>query len=322
MNRPFLAVAFFAIATIALGAQEANQSSPYQGVSTPPPDETIITSTTPEAKPPAGHPVQPQTPASTTASQARPAYPANANLAPAANAGPSAVSGDGTDAGIVQVAQPSGDSAAPVLSERSYAADPDGDIVHPAPLGPGDLGEGTTIRVQLLNDLSSSSSEEGEPFRSRVALDVMQGGQVLIPAGAEIDGRVADVSTGHFAGHGSMLLHPETVVMPNGTRFKLYAVVAGTPGSNSHVGSEGVISPNRRLKTGSIEYGGAVGVGVVAGASLGGPAGALAGGLIGAGLVTTHLLVNHAQANLDQGTYLDLTVTETMHLSQAGTVQN
>jgi hypothetical protein len=99
-------------------------------------------------------------------------------------------------------------------------------------------------------------------------------------------------------------------------------VVAGTPGSNSHVGSEGVISPNRRLKTGSIEYGGAVGVGVVAGASLGGPAGALAGGLIGAGLVTTHLLVNHAQANLDQGTYLDLTVTETMHLSQAGTVQN
>lgn len=318
MNRPFLAVAFFAVAVVALGAQEANQSSPYQGVSTPPPDDTIITSTTPEAKPPAGHPLQAQTPA--VATQA-PANPANANPAPLRTANMTAASGDGTDAGIV-LGQTTSDTAPPALSERSYAADPDGDIVHPVLLGPGDLGEGTIIRVQLLNDLSSSFSEAGEPFRSRVALDVTRSGQVLIPAGAEIDGKVVDVSTGHFGGHGSMQLHPETVVMPNGSRLKLYAMVAEAPGSNSHVGAEGVITPNRRLKTGSIEYGGAVGVGVVAGAALGGPAGALAGGLIGAGVVTTHLLVNHPQANLDQGTYLDLTLTETMHLGQAATVQN
>ena len=31
-------------------------------------------------------------------------------------------------------------------------------------------------------------SEKGDPFRSTVASDVMEGGQVLIPAGAEIDG--------------------------------------------------------------------------------------------------------------------------------------
>lgn len=320
MNRPFLAVAFFAVATLTLGAQDSNQSSTYQGVSTPPPDDTIITSTTPEAKPPAGHPLQAPTPAPAAVTQARPAYPSDANSAPLRTANMAPVSGDGTDDGIVLVGRPSTDSA-PALSERAYAADPDGDIVHPAPLGPGDLGEGTIIRVQLLDDLSSSLSEPGEPFRSRVALDVLQNGQVVIPAGAEIDGKVADVSTGHFGGHGSMLLHPETVIMPNGERVKLFAMVEGTPGSKSHVGSEGVITPNRRLKTGSIEYGGAVGVGVVAGAALGGPAGALAGGLIGAGLVTTHLLVNHAQANLDQGSYVDLILTETMHLGQPGAVQ-
>lgn len=313
MNRPFLAVVFFAAAAAALGAQQASQSSPYQGVSTPPPDDGIVTSTTPEPKPPAGHPmVQPAT------AQPAPAAKSAANLAPAPHANSSAQWGDGTDDGIVQVAQPSGDSTAPALSDRIDAGDPDGDIVHPAPLAPGDLGEGTIIRVQLLSDLSSSLNEKGDVFRSRVANDVMQSGQVLIPAGAEIDGRVADVSAGHFAGHGSMMLRPETVIMPDGARLKLHAAVIGTPGSKDHVGAEGVVSPNHRVKSGSIEYGGAVGAGAVTGAYLGGPAGALAGGLIGAGLVTVHLLVSHPQANLDQGTYLDLTLTERMHLDRPG----
>ncbi len=317
MNRPFLAVVIFAAAAAALGAQQASQSSPYQGVSTPPPDDGIVTSSTPEPKPPAGHPMeQPAT------AQPAPAAKSAANLVPAPHAGPSAQWGDGTDEGIVQVAQPSGDSAEPALADRTYADDPDGDIVHPAPLAPGDLGEGTIIRVQLLSDLSSSLNEKGDVFRSRVANDVMQSGQVLIPAGAEIDGRVVDVSAGHFAGHGSMMLRPETVIMPDGARLKLHAAVIGTPGSKDHVGAEGVVSPNHRVKSGSIEYGGAVGAGAIAGAYLGGPAGALAGGLIGAGLVTAHLLVNHPQANLDEGTYLDLTLTERMHLDRPGIAQN
>ena len=113
-----------------------------------------------------------------------------------------------------------------------------------------------------------------------------------------------------------MLLRPETVIMPDGARLKLHAAVAGTPGSNNHVGAEGVVSSNARIKSGSIEYGGAVGVGLVTGAYLGGPAGALAGGIIGAGLVP-HLLVSHPQAHLDEGTYMDLTLTENMHLDRA-----
>jgi len=71
--------------------------------------------------------------------------------------------------------------------------------VHPHPLRPGELPEGATIRVVLLDQLSTTASEKGEAFRSRVASDVLQGGQVLIPAGAEIDGRLAEVSSGHPA---------------------------------------------------------------------------------------------------------------------------
>ncbi len=310
MNRPILACALFALATTALVAQQSSQTSPYEGTSNPPPNDTIITSEQPVPipKPPAGHPMQ-QAPAAQPAPQAMNA-PQTAGPVPQQY-------GDGTDDGIVGVA-----SSAPGLVSRANSADPDSDIVHPEPLPPGTLGEGTLIRVQLINEISSALSEQGEPFRSRVASDVLQDGRVVIPAGAEIDGKVAQVTTGHFAGHGSLLLEPETVTLENGSRFQLHAMVASTPGSNLRVGSEGVITPGSRLKRNSIEYGGVVGGGMITGAVLGGPAGMLAGGIIGAGVVTTHLLLSHPQANLETGSYLMLTLTEQVRLVPEGSQGN
>jgi hypothetical protein len=304
MNRPILACAFFALATAALVAQDASQSSPYQGTSNPPPDDTIITSEQqpPIPKPSPAHPMQQQTPA------AQPA-PVLTHRRPTAVV-PQDAQTDGTDEGVVAVAPP-------VLNSLSSAYDPDGDIVHPAPLPPGTLGEGTLIRVKLLDELSSNLSEKGQPFRSRVATDVLQDGQVIIPAGSEIDGHVAEITTGHFAGHGSILLEPETVTLENGGKFKLHAMVASTPGTNARVDSEGIITPGSRLKRDGIEYAGVGGGGMIVGAALGGPAGMLAGGIIGAGLVTTHLLVSHPQTNLDAGSYLMLTVTEPVQLVPA-----
>jgi hypothetical protein len=223
---------------------------------------------------------------------------------------------DGTDEGVVGVAP------APALNTRVRTVDPDSDIVHPEPLPPGTLGEGTQIRIRLLNEISSSFSEPGQAFRGRVASDVLQDGQIVIPAGAEINGRVAQVSTGHFGGHGSILLQPETVTMENGSTFHLHVMVASTPGSNLRVGSEGVITPGSRMKRNGVEYGGVVGGGMITGAVLGGPAGMLAGGIIGAGVVTTHLLVSHPQANLEEGSVLMLTVTEPVRLVPAGSQGN
>lgn len=309
MNRPILACAFFALATTVLVAQDASQSSPYQGTSNPPPDDTITTSEqqAPIPKPPAGQLAQPQAPAA----QAAPLQPAPQSMARQDNSPVPRTYGDGTDEGIVGVA-----ASTPTLATR--ASDPDGDIVHPEPLPPGTLGEGTLIRVRLIDEVSSTFSEQGEPFRSRVATDVLQDGQVVIPAGAEIDGKVAQVEKGRFGGHGSILLEPETVTLENGSRFELHAMVDSTPGSNLRVGPEGVITPGSRLKKDGYEYAGVGGGGMVVGAILGGPAGMLAGGLIGAGLVTTHLLVSHPQANVEAGSYLMLTLTGQVKLVPAG----
>jgi hypothetical protein len=310
MNRPILACALFALAATGLVAQQSSQTSPYEGTSNPPPDDTIITSEQPVPipKPPAGHPMQ-----QTVAPQ-----PAPQVLNPSPTAAPVAQTyGDGTDEGIVGVAPSS-----PGLVTRAASADPDGDIVHPAPLPPGTLGEGTLIRVQLINEISSSLSEQGEPFRSRVVSDVMQDGRIVIPAGAEIDGRVAQVSTGHFAGHGSLLLEPQTVTLENGRKYQLHAMIASTPGSNLRVGPEGIITPGSRLKKDGYEYAGVGGGGMIVGAALGGPVGMLAGGIIGAGVVTTHLLVSHPQANLETGSYLMLTLTQQVRLVPEGSQGN
>ena len=56
---------------------------------------------------------------------------------------------------------------------------------------------------------------------------------------------------------------------------------------------------------------------LITGAILGGPAGALAGTIIGAGAVTTHLLISHPQATLEPGTVLFFTLTQPLNLVAA-----
>jgi len=305
-----------AATAVALGAQEANQSNPYQGTSNPPPDSTITTpapeaapQSSPQAKPSPSHYAPPPTQAAPTPQPAPPPYAAETVAAPA------------NDDGIVQVV-PADNAAQPALSPRSEMADPDGDIVHPAPLPQGELGEGTTIRVRLMASLSTSGSQPGESFHTQVASDVVQNGQVLIPAGSQIDGKVLSVSTGRAGGHGSMRLRPETVTLPDGSHFRLYAQLTDAPGSTDRIGNEGLVTPGSRLKKDGIEYGGAVGAGAVTGAILGGPGGALAGTIIGASVISVHLLVSHPQATLENGTVLLFTLSEPLNLVPAAPTGN
>ncbi len=320
MNRLILVCALLLISGAATRAQDVSQRSPYEGTSTPPPDDTIQTTETPQAKPHAAEPVRPEQTNAPTQPLVRAQTPASR---PVSN--DSASNYSDPDGGIVQVEQNSGaveQEVAPIQAGRVTAADPDGDIVHPRPLRPGELGEGTTIRVELLDRLSTTSSEKGEPFRSRVASDVLQGGQVLIPAGAEIDGRVAEVSSGHAGGRGSMRLQPETVILSNGSRYTLHADLTAAPGSRTRIDGEGTILPASRLKRDGVEYGGAVGGGAVTGAIVAGPVGALTGGLIGAGTVTAHLLINHPQATLEPGTVLIFSLSEPLLLEAIGASGN
>jgi hypothetical protein len=102
----------------------------------------------------------------------------------------------------------------------------------------------------------------------------------------------------------------------------MFAQLAGAPGSGLHVSNEGTVSPGSQFKRASIEYGGAVGAGAVTGAVLGGPGGALAGTIVGASVITAHLLINHPQARLEDGTYLLFTLNEPLNLVPAAQTGN
>ena len=308
MNRPIFVGAMLVAAAATLAAQN-QQPNPYAGTSNPPPDSTIQ-----DSQPAAPAPLPKPSPAQYP-QQATPAQPSAAQMPPAANSYAPANSAQGTDSGVAQVV-PDSDQQ-PALNQRPPMDDPDGDIVHPEQTPPGTLAYGTQIRVRLLEYLSTAYNRDGDTFRTRVLSDVYQGDQVLIPAGSEIDGRVTNISTGHVGGHGSMILHPETVILPSGAKFRMYAQLTATPNSKTRVGSEGTVAPGSRMKKDGIEYGVASGIGAASGAIVAGPAGAIAGTLIGASAITIHLLVDHPQAKLEPGTTLEFMLTEPLNLVSA-----
>ena len=301
MNPKTLAILIAASLSLATAAG-AQQASQYEGTSKPPSD---VIEASPDAPPP---PPIPKPSAARVAPQPSPAPQPTSY-------GPVAAPTASDDSIIPNIEPPRENNVA--LTKRAPVDDPDGDIVHVRAARPGELLEGTTIRVKLLDRLSSSGSEKGEQFRGEVAYDVLQDGRVLIPRGSSIEGRVTSASAGHFGGHGSMHLRPDAVVLPDGSRYQLHAETTGATGTKSRVGAEGSINPGSRAKKVGIEYGAVVGTGAVTGAVLGGPVGALTGSLVGAGIVTTHVLVNHPQATLEPGSILLFSLTEPMNLTPA-----
>lgn len=291
------AMTMAAMASAQQSAQDQSQSQ-YQGVSHPSDDPIVASPDTPPAAPKIAKP--------SAAVLAAPAEPQQQMVQPS-SAGPV-----DPDAGYVGQ---NGVQAQQAMNRQS--SDPDGDIVQVRTARPGELTAGTSMRVKLMDRISSRESEKGEPFRGTVASDVLQDGKVMIPAGATIEGRVNAVTSGHFGGHGSFRLQPDAVVLPDGSKFQIRAEVTGTPGSKTRVGGEGTVNPGSRAKKNGIEYGAVVGAGAVTGAVVGGPVGALTGGLIGAGVVTTHLMVDHPQATLEPGAILLFTLTEPMNLMPA-----
>ena len=322
MKRAMFLCAILVASAVTLTAQQTNQPGPYAGVSTPPPNDTITDEAPPQPAPAA----RPAKPSPDHYAATKPAAPAQPEVAPPNRIPPdfiTSANGDGTDAGIVELRGASQPAAArpagsPAVSPRLYASDPDGDIVHAQPLPPGELGAGTVIRVRMLNDLASGIDKAGDAFRSTVIQNVFEDGSLMIPAGSEIDGRVASVSPGEGLGSdGFMTLRPETVTLPDGTRYQIYAMVSAAPASHNRIGPEGEITPGMQVKRDSISYGAGVGAGAATGAILGGPVGALAGSVIGAAAITVHLLTSHPQANIHAGAPVEFTLTQPLNLVPA-----
>jgi type IV secretory pathway VirB10-like protein len=88
----------------------------------------------------------------------------------------------------------------------------------PAPAPPVTVEAGTVFSVELLETLSSESTEVGETFRARVAGDVRQDGRTVIPAGSEVVGEVTEVvPLRKVGGRAKLAVRFTDLVLPNGT---------------------------------------------------------------------------------------------------------
>ncbi|HUZ05580.1 MAG TPA: hypothetical protein VMU62_09485 [Acidobacteriaceae bacterium] len=265
-----------------LAAQgQAAKPSPYEGVSRPPANESILANDDASANPPAA-----KTPAHASTTVA-------SNVTPRANMVPTFA---------VRPVRPPSDSNAQIVTNVLSS--------------PNQLPEGTILKVLLDQQLSTATTQAGSMFSARMMENVTKDGRVVIPMGATVVGRVLSVSEGRrFRGQASIRLRPDEIDLPGGSRFFLHAEVYDMSARKGNkTDSEGdIVSKDNGKKT--IAMGAASAGGSAAtGAMIAGVPGAIVGAALGAGLVTAHWLMENHQAVLPKNSEVVFGLTEPMSL--------
>lgn len=294
-----LLIAAIAASTIPLLAQAGER-----GVSRP--DPTPITTTDEQAPAPAARKPSP--------------YNSDANIVTTGTLPATAPTFYQDDASAYHPYHPAGTVPQSALNTRVVPPsptaddDPDADIVTEVPLRPGEVGEGTVIKVRMDQPLSTVNTLRGQPFSATLTEDVLRDGVSVIHAGSVLDGTVTEVHGGRrIAGRAVIHLEPRRVTLADGRYYVVHAQVIET--GNGHavrVDTEGSIvrrdHPMEMLAVAGLT----TGSGAVAGAVAGGGLGAIVGAGIGAGVSTVIWLKQDRQAALPKNTELVFSLTSPM----------
>jgi len=184
---------------------------------------------------------------------------------------------------------------------------------------------GSVLHCRLTQTITTQLNVEGDPFTANVSEPVTIDGHVVIPVGAKIEGRIAQVQRpGHFKGVGEMRLAAEKVVMPDGATFPISAILSAVYGAEGAAvkGDEGgVRGPNARVRN-LEEIGAGMGGGGVVGTLFGGLTGTVVGGAIGgvAGYVDT-VRKRGPDLALPAGTQLNYQLTRELEIEPQMTTE-
>jgi BON domain len=160
-----------------------------------------------------------------------------------------------------------------VWPSSAATATPSGQATLPPAPEPVTVPNGTELVVRLNESLSSDLNDKGDTFIASLASPIMIDDQVVIPAEAELQGRVIDVqSAGRFSGRPKLAVEI-TRITYNGKNYELRSSQYSKQGASRDVRSVAAI-------------GGGAGVGAIIGAIIGGGRGAAIGSVIGAGAGT------------------------------------
>jgi hypothetical protein len=129
---------------------------------------------------------------------------------------------------------------------------------------------GTVLQVRTVEGLSSETNHETDPWHGTLNSDVVVDDQTVIPAGAEVEGRVMEAHAAtHYSGGASLVLGLEKVSF-NGKTYQVATDTWERKGST-------------RGKNTAEKVGGGAAVGAILGGIFGGGKGAAIGATAGAG---------------------------------------
>ena len=178
-------------------------------------------------------------------------------------------------------------------------------------IGSLDIPMDTTMRVELLTNLSTDATQRGDRFEARV----------IEPAayeGAQVSGRVKGVKRGgKVRGTAELQLDFEQISLPDGrfTNFnaQLVEVVGRSAGNVGDVDEEGGVRGKSTTKDDVAKVGSGAGIGAIIGAIAGGGKGAAIGAVIGGGIGAGGVVTSRAKdVRLERGQELMIrTSTET-----------
>jgi len=163
------------------------------------------------------------------------------------------------DQQMMQEGPPPPETPEPAPSQAAPAPQP------PPPPQKVTIPAGTQLSIRLTDPLDSEQNKIGDTFHGSLSVPIVIGGETVIPSGADVVGRVANVqSAGRFAGQ-SVLTLELTALSVNGKTYNIQTNQWSRQGKG-----EGKDTATK------------VGVGTVAGAVLGGLIGGGRGAAIGA----------------------------------------
>ena len=299
------------------------------------PDSAVITVTPysddADSNSPSVETVPPAKPSSTTPASAPAVIPAAAlnhkaiatKLVTADSEGIAASGKDATgfdpDAGIV-TEETAGRADRLLLSGTGDAAtkqNPDAGIVTRVPSRPGEVPDGTLVKVKLREELSSLTTKPGTSFTAEVSEPVERDGQVVVPVGALLQGRVTFVRAGKRVGAAAAIhLEARTVTLPDGSQYGLSARVIDTNSwGDTKVDSEGTILRKDHPKAMDAMTTLSTVGGMAAGAAMGGVPGAVIGAGLGAGVSTAVWMRQDRQADLPKDLGVVFCLTEPMRVT-------
>jgi len=133
------------------------------------------------------------------------------------------------------------------------------------------IPSGTALAVRLIDPIDSEKNQVGDPFHATLNSPVTVAGDVVVPAGSNVQGHLVDVkSAGKFAGQSIVVLQLDSI-SSGGKRYNIQTDQYKKQGSS-------------RGKNTAEKVGVGAGIGAIIGAIAGGGKGAAIGAAAGGGL--------------------------------------